>query len=104
MVDRFFAIIRSQGPGWDRGRGAEEQDDWSAHADFMNALTRDGFIVLGGALKDTPNVLLIVRAQSEKEIRARLAQDVWAAKNILTISRIAAWSLKLGPWLAHLDS
>jgi hypothetical protein len=100
IVHRFFAIIRSRGVGWDKARTLEEQDGWSVHADFMNALAKEGFIVLGGPLEDTPNVLLIARARNEAEIRARLAEDIWTAKDILTISRVAPWSLKLGPWLA----
>jgi hypothetical protein len=74
----------------------EEQDAWREHAVFMNALHRDGFIVLGGPLGGTSDVLLIARASDEDEIRARLAEDCWALNGLLRIKHIAPWALRLG--------
>ena len=74
----------------------EEQDEWREHAVFMNALHRDGFIVLGGPLDGTPDVLLIARASDEDEIRARLAEDCWALNGLLRIKQIVPWTLRLG--------
>jgi hypothetical protein len=45
---RLFTVIRTRGAAWDDARGMEQQDDWDAHASFMNALVREGFVVLGG--------------------------------------------------------
>ena len=61
-MSRLFAVTRSRGPAWQVERPMEEQEEWRAHAVFMNALHRDGFIVLGGPLDGTPDVLLIARA------------------------------------------
>jgi len=74
----------------------EEQAEWRAHAVLMNALHRDGFIVLGGPLDGTPDVLLIARANDEDEIRARLAEDCWARNGLLRIKQIVPWALRLG--------
>jgi len=61
----------------------------------MNALAEDGFIVVGGPLEGTGDVLLIVSAADESEIRRRLAQDPWG-EDMLKLSRLAPWSLLLG--------
>ena len=61
----------------------------------MNALVADGFVLLGGPLAGTPDVLLIVRAASEAEVEARLAADCWAVKDLLRIRQISPWSLRL---------
>jgi hypothetical protein len=56
---------------WDPTRSLENQDDWNAHAAFMNALAAESFVVLGGPLDGTPDVLLIVRAENPAEIADR---------------------------------
>lgn len=53
-MPRLFAVTRSRGPAWKTERPMEEQDDWPSHAVFMNALHREGFVVLGGPLEGTP--------------------------------------------------
>lgn len=93
---RLFAVTRSRGPAWNAERPMEEQEDWRGHAVFMNALHRDGFIVLGGPLDGTPDVLLIARANDEDEIRSRLEEDCWTRKGLLRIKQITPWALRLG--------
>ena len=62
----------------------------------MNALAADRFVVLGGPLQDTHDVLLIGRAASAAEVEERLAADCWAVKDMLRIRQISPWSLRLG--------
>ncbi len=50
----------------------EGQVDWRAHADFMNGLAAEGFVLLGGPFRGTRDVLLIVRAENRQEVEARL--------------------------------
>jgi uncharacterized protein YciI len=92
----LFAVIRTRGPAWQDAQPLEGQTDWDGHAVFMNALAREGFVALGGPLEGTPDVLLIARAASADEIRARLAKDPWSVRDLLRISRIAPWTLRLG--------
>jgi uncharacterized protein YciI len=91
----LFAVINTRGPAWQPGLPMEQQDDWRAHADLMNAFVADGFVKLGGPLAE-PDVLLIVRAASEDDIRARLAADPWHGKGLLAIKSISPWTLRLG--------
>jgi hypothetical protein len=95
-MPRLFAVTRSRGPAWKAEHPLEEQDDWPAHAVFMNALHREGFVVLGGPLEGTPDVLLIARARDADEIRARLADDSWTRNGLLRLERIVPWTLRLG--------
>jgi uncharacterized protein YciI len=62
----------------------------------MNGLKAEGFVVLGGPLEGTPEVLLIIRAEDEAEIRARLAADPWSASDLLRVDRAVPWTLRLG--------
>jgi len=91
----LFAVINMRGPAYRHGAPMEEQEAWRAHADFMNVLVAEGFIALGGPLAE-PDVLLIVRAESEDAIRARLAVDPWHQMGLLTIKSISPWTLRLG--------
>ena len=97
MADRrVFAVINTRGPNWNDDKPMEEQGDWRAHADFMNGLLAEGFVLLGGPLTGTRDVLLIVQAKDEAEIEARLAQDVWVIKGLLSCRQINPWWLRLG--------
>ena len=93
---QLFAVIRTRGPAWQEGRPLESQADWTGHAAFMNALAKEDFVILGGPLDGTPDVLLVVRAATAGEARARLADDPWTRSDLLRISRIAPWTLRLG--------
>jgi uncharacterized protein YciI len=92
----MFAVTRTRGEAWDPSRSLEAQDRWQPHATFMNALHSDGFVLLGGPLDGTPDVLLIVRARDEAEIRSRLQADPWSHMNLLTVARIVPWTIRLG--------
>jgi uncharacterized protein YciI len=96
MTRKLYAVLNTRGPGWNHSRSMEEHEGWRAHADFMNALVADGFIVLGGPLEGTRDVLLIVRAENEAEAERRLAPDVWMLNGFLERRWIAPWTLRLG--------
>jgi hypothetical protein len=44
----YFAVTVAHGPAWDASRPMREQDEWHAHARYMDQLVDEGFIVLGG--------------------------------------------------------
>lgn len=79
-MKQLFAVIRSRGAAWRASRSKEGQEDWEAHASFMNALEKEGFVVLGGPLEGTPDVLLVVRARTPDEVVDRLSADPWAPR------------------------
>src|SRR5262244_369172 len=93
---KLFAVTRSRGAAWNDSLALEQQTDWHAHAVFMNNLHKEGFVLLGGPLEDTPVVLLIVSANDESEIRSFFAADCWTENNLLVITAIHRWTLRLG--------
>ena len=95
MTD-LFAVIRTRGARWNDAEPLEGQEGWRGHAEFMNGLATDGFVVLGGPLRGTRDVLLIVRADNEQQVEARLAADCWTVKDLLRTREITPWELRLG--------
>jgi len=90
----FFVVLRRTGPEWDASRPLEEQSGWTEHAAFMDGLTDSGFVVLGGPLADEHRVVLVVEADSEDAVRARLARDPWDQTH-LVIDSVNGWTIRL---------
>jgi hypothetical protein len=93
---KVFAVMRARGPRWKAGVVMDEQEDWREHAALMDDLVEEGFVLLGGPLRGTDDVLLIVRAEGEQAIHARFAEDVWTKKDLLRTKWVAEWCLRLG--------
>ena len=91
----FFAVRLRRGGPWDWSRDLRQQDGWDEHAAFMDGLVADGLIVLGGPLAGDREILHVIRAGSELEVRDRLAADNWAANGMLTIASIEPWTILL---------
>ena len=92
----YYAVTRERGESWNASLAMREQEKWDEHAAFMDALAGDGFVVLGGPLGDDGKVLLIIDAESEQEIVARLANDPWTPMGLLRIAKVERWEILLG--------
>ncbi len=92
----YYAVTRERGERWVASLGMREQEEWDEHAAFMEALVADGFILLGGPLGDGSKTLLIIAAEGEQEIEARLAEDPWAPMGLLRVAGIERWEILLG--------
>ena len=90
----FFVVLRRTGPQSDPDLPLEQQSDWKIHADFMDALVEEGFVVLGGPLADEHRVAHAVEAESEAEVRATLARDPWSETH-LRVDTIDPWTIRL---------
>jgi uncharacterized protein YciI len=90
-----FAVTVEHGPGWDNSRPMREQDEWDAHARYMDQLVDEGFIVLGGPLAGGERVLMAVSAADEGEIEARFAADPWRPMGLLVTASIEPWEILL---------
>jgi uncharacterized protein YciI len=94
-----YAVIREGGPGWIEG-GIAAQPDMADHAAFMNALAEEGLVLFAGPLAGTEHerlrALLIMNADTEAEIRHRLADDPWTHTDRLAITSIEPWNLIVG--------
>ncbi len=92
----YFAVRRVRGPSWNTDVPMRAQAGWAEHADFMDALAADGFVVLGGPIgADGEDTLLVINAASEVAIRERLAADPWTISGLLEIGRFEPWTILL---------
>jgi uncharacterized protein YciI len=89
-------VTRTRGAGWNDTAPLEGQKEWDAHAAFMDSLASEGFALLVGPLEGTREALIIVRAENEEEIHSRLAADPWSRNGLLTTTRVAPWTLRIG--------
>ena len=93
----YYAVIRERVGSWNFALSMRQQEQWDEHAAFMDALVDDGFVVLGGPLGDGEKLfLLIIDAESEQEIAARLADDPWTPLGLLRTASIERWEILLG--------
>jgi hypothetical protein len=94
----LFAVVNEQGPNWNPARSMREQEGWKEHAAFMNALVDDHVVVLGGPFHKGPRhrAMLILRADDEEALRARLAEDPWMRSGVLRMGELLPWELLLG--------
>ena len=93
---RYLAVTRRLGAAWDTSRPMSEKECVAEHASFMNALGAEGFVVLGGPLGDGTSILLIVEADTEEAVHARLAADPWTPMGLLHVATIEPWEVLLG--------
>ncbi len=94
---RYYVVTREPGESWDASRGMREQEKWDEHAVFMDGLVDDGFIVLGGPLGVGERFLLVLDADSEQDVHARLADDPWTPMGLLRITKVERWDILLAP-------
>ncbi len=70
------------------------------HAAFMSNLAEEGLVLFTGPLAGTEHdrirVLLIAEAESETEIRGRLADDPWARERRVVTTSVEPWTLLVG--------
>ena len=95
MAD-WFLVKRAHGPSWKKSVLRREQDGWDEHAAFMDRLVAERFVVFGGPVgeSDGDYALLVVEADSEAEVRARLAADPWR-EDMLATESIERWTIFL---------
>lgn len=88
-----FIVLASAGPHRDLTKDAREQPFWDEHAEFIDALVDEAFIVMGGPLVDEGGSLLVVEAEDENAVRAKIEKDPWLEKGILKLQSIKRWDI-----------
>ena len=94
-MKQLFLVTEIHGRTWDPGKPMNAQAQWLEHARFMNRLAADGFVILGGPVGESDDVLLIVDARSDDDIRATLAHDPWIQSQLLDIRSVRPWKILL---------
>jgi hypothetical protein len=91
---QLFLVSERRGGPWDWSKGLREQELFDEHAEFMDRLVDEGFVVLGGPL-DERDVLLVVESETETTVPARFVPDPWINNGMLTITAIRPWTILL---------
>ena len=96
LATEYFLVKRAHGHAWDATSPRRQQAGWDEHAAFMDDLVEQGLIVLGGPVGDGDGdyALLVVEAESEAEVRSRLAADPWG-EDMLATESIERWAIFL---------
>ncbi|HET7419104.1 MAG TPA: YciI family protein [Candidatus Dormibacteraeota bacterium] len=94
---RYVIRVRRGGP-WDWSKDMRVQEGWDAHAAFMDGLADQRFLLLVGPLEGGRDTMWVVEADSEAEIRGRMAEDPWAANGMLTPVSIERWTVVIDAW------
>jgi uncharacterized protein YciI len=88
-----FVVISSAGPNRDSTKGTREQPLWDEHAEFIDRLVAEGFILMGGPLVNEGGSVLIFNAEDENEVRAKLKDDPWQTHGILKLESVKRWQI-----------
>jgi uncharacterized protein len=95
----LYAVTREAGPGWEPG-GIFDQPAVDEHAAYMNTLADDGFLLFAGPLAGSERgrvrVLLVLDAEDEAAIHARLGDDPWARGERLRVVTVEPWTVLVG--------
>lgn len=92
----LFVINQIRGHAWDQSKPIRAQALWDEHAAFIDQLTADGFIVLGGPLGDAEGeAMLVVDAPDEETVRSTLARDPWRESGHLIKPEVQPWAVFL---------
>jgi uncharacterized protein YciI len=92
-VKNTFVVISSAGPNRDVSKDTREQPFWDEHAEFIDRLVAEGFILMGGPLVDEGGSLLIVNGEDENKVREKLKNDPWRDQGILKLESIKRWQI-----------
>ncbi len=91
-----FVVLNTREPAWDDSYPMEEHENRAGHAAFMNALEADRFVLLGGPLVGTREIVLIVQGEDASQIAARLAPDPWMRNGFLVMKATRPWDVRIG--------
>ena len=88
---RKRVIVRfGAGPAWESGP-PEDQPDWDAHAEFVDALVDRGTFVMGGPLSDNSGTMVLLEGVTADEARALIADDPFVRNGVFVVDEVADW-------------
>src|SRR5438309_10336587 len=93
VMKNTFVMISSAGPNRDLSKGTREQPFWDEHAEFIDRLVAEGFILMGGPLVDEGGSLLIFNAEDENEVKEKMKNDPWFEQGILKRESVKRWQI-----------
>src|SRR5262245_38264847 len=92
----LFVVDMIRGAAWNPLQPIRSQALWDEHAAFMDRLTEEGFVLLGGPLGgEESEAMLIVNAPDEGSVHATLARDPWRPAGLLDVPHVRRWTIFL---------
>lgn len=88
-----FVVLSSAGVHRDLSKGSREQPFWDEHGAFIDGLVDEGFIIMGGPIVEEGGAMLIVSADGEADVRAKLKHDPWYEQGILQLDSVKRWEI-----------
>jgi hypothetical protein len=95
MKKTFVALVERT-EAWDHSLPADEQAGFAQHAAYMGSLEEEGFIAMAGLLQASNDVLFVFLAESEDEVRRRLALDPWQQDGHASLVRLEEAQFRIG--------
>lgn len=95
MKKTFVGIVERTAK-WDNAKEAHEHEGFADHAAYMDGLTKEGFIAMAGLMLASSEVLFVFLADSEADVRAKMAQDPWQKSGMARLVRLEEAMFRIG--------
>jgi uncharacterized protein YciI len=82
-----IALRTRAGPKW-KGGPPEEQPDWEAHAEFIDALVDRGTIVMAGPFADSSGTLILLEGVTCERVREIFADDPFVRNGVFELDDV----------------
>jgi len=96
MSNRLFAAFVHRSDAWIQNLPPQEQAGFADHAKFVGELEAAGFIAQAGLMQPSNDVLFVFRAESEADVRRRMAQDPWQKDGHAKLGRVEEVLFRIG--------
>lgn len=90
-VNRVVVRV-SAGPTWQSG-SVREQQDWDAHAEFVDRLVSEGTFILGGPFSDNSGSLSVYEGMTAGEVRALMEDDPFVKNGVFVVEDVREWTV-----------
>ena len=95
MANHYAVVVR-RGSAFDQERPSSEQAGYAPHSLYWRELEATGFVAMAGLMLSSMEVLFIIRAQSEDEVRQTIEADVWQETGHARIVRLEPIDIRFG--------
>ncbi|HEY7002957.1 MAG TPA: YciI family protein [Gaiellaceae bacterium] len=85
-------VIFNAGPAWGDGP-PEDQPDWDAHADWVDALIAAGTFVMGGPLSDNSGSITLLEGISGAQASELVATDPFVLNGVFELDSVRDWTV-----------
>jgi hypothetical protein len=95
-MKKTFAAIVERSADWDQSKPPQEQPGFPDHAAYVAELEGEGYIAMAGLMLESTDVLFVFLADSEEQLRARIARDPWLQSGLTRLVRLEETQFRIG--------